>query len=85
MTMNLEWQDFVALGIVFTAITYLIRLSWTAVMGKTVAGSGPGCGSCAAGGMRSSSRSTEPDRLVSIGAINQHLSVSAEQTHPTDL
>ena len=32
--MDLGWQDFVALGIVFAAIAYLVRLAWNAFARK---------------------------------------------------
>ena len=59
--MNLGWQDFAALGIVFAAVLYLSRLALGAFAGKKGSGCASGCGSCSAqsssaGGMRESNQ-----------------------------
>jgi hypothetical protein len=58
--MDLGWQDFLALGIVFAAIAYLARLAWGAFARGEKGGCASGCAKC-------SSRVTEPG-LLAAGA-----------------
>ena len=68
--MDLGWQDFVALGIVFAAIAYLARLAWNAFARKAGSGCGAACGKCSAGvEARSGSTTSVPDQLVTIGTM----------------
>jgi hypothetical protein len=68
--MNLGWQDFAALGIVFAASAYLSRLAWGAFTRKAKSGCASGCGSCS---VQSRSvlamRGVEPEEVVSIGVL----------------
>jgi hypothetical protein len=66
--MNLGWQDFVALGVVFAAMAYLARLAWNALARKGGSGCGAGCGKCSAGADTSS---VVPDQVLSIGTIQR--------------
>jgi hypothetical protein len=68
--MNLGWQDFAALGIVFAAATYLSRLAWGAFTRKSKSGCASGCGSCSArDGSSTRASGVEPVQVVSIGAV----------------
>jgi hypothetical protein len=66
--MNLGWQDFVALGIVFAALAYLARLAGNAFARKGGSGCASGCGKCSAGADVSTS---VPDQVLSIGRIHR--------------
>ena len=68
--MNLGWQDFAALGIVFAAAAYLSRLAWGAFTRKSKSGCASGCGSCSVGdGSSPAARVGEPEQVISIGAL----------------
>jgi len=68
--MNLGWQDFAALGIVFAAVVYLSRLALRALAGKQGGACASGCGSCSAQGRTTlGTRGVEPEQVVSIGTL----------------
>jgi FeoB-associated Cys-rich membrane protein len=64
------WQDLMALGIVFSAVGYLARLSWNALTRKGKGGCGTGCGNCSTRVEAASGPGRPvPDQVVSIGSI----------------
>jgi hypothetical protein len=68
--MNLGWQDYAALGIVFAAIAYLSRLAWGAFTRKAASGCATGCGNCSAQSSTAPGvRQGEPAEVVFIGGL----------------
>jgi hypothetical protein len=58
----MNWQDYIALGIVAVAAAYLARRAWLVVARRKSAGCG-GCGTCAAGS------TGDAKKLVTIGGV----------------
>jgi hypothetical protein len=63
--MNMNWQDLVALAVVFAAAGYLGRLVWGAITRRSSQGCGSACARCSAATASTLAR----EQLVSIGSI----------------